>query len=88
MTHELSTPAATELTRTVTLSPEDRRDLRRARRRMDDARSHAEEIIRRAAANGSSLREIGEEVGFSHTWVRKIAAAPPASGDLAVAEDD
>lgn len=86
MTHELSTPPETELTRTVTLSPEDKRDLRRARRRMTDAEDYRASIIRRAAANGSSLREIGTEVGLSHTWVRKIATSAPAQDDEAEAE--
>lgn len=58
----------------MTLLPEDRTALRRAARKMADAESFRAEAIRQAVRNGASAREVGAEVGLSHTWVRKLAA--------------
>jgi hypothetical protein len=46
--------------------------VRRAAAKHTEARAYLEDAIRRARAEGASLRAIADEAGLSHEWVRQI----------------
>jgi len=56
----------------VTLSRQRARQLARAGSNVDAAVEARNELIRQAAAEGATLREIGEAVGLSFAGVKKI----------------
>ena len=57
---------------TDVLTPETARELRRIGKRVKESTVERNRLIRNAAADGGSLREIAKEVGISHVAVKKI----------------
>lgn len=62
-----------ETTLPLVLTSETEKALRSAGRKVAKATSERDDIIRRAVAEGGSLREVGHAVGLSHTAVKFIA---------------
>ena len=56
----------------MTVSPEKRRALKRAERRVRDANAKRDELIRKAVEAGGSLREVADLAGVSHQTVANI----------------
>ena len=56
----------------MTVTPDTRRALRRAERRVRDANEHREQVIREAVVAGGSLREVAVLAGVSHQTVANI----------------
>jgi hypothetical protein len=64
------------------LSDETRKRLRRARKKYETAIAERDQLIRDAVAEGGTLREVGVEIGLSHTAIKYIArgrAKPPST---------
>lgn len=72
----------------MTVTPATARALREAGRRLAGQLERRDELVRQAAAEGGSLREIGELVGLSHTAVRYIVHGRPSASSAEEENDD
>ena len=64
----------------MSLPADTTRKLRTAGRKVANATTARDQLIREAVAAGGSLREVGAAVGLSHTAVKFIAHGRPRKG--------